>query len=244
MIAELFTFENLAALGTLTALEVVLGIDNIIVISVLTQRLDPKHQAKARFIGIGLALLMRIVLLMGIKWVVGLKAELFSLMGHSVTGKDVVLLLGGMFLITKAVLEIHHSIEGHHADPAKVVKKSFASVVAQIVMLDIVFSLDSVITAVGMTQQIWIMVTAVCISMGIMLAFAGPVSRFVARHPTVKMLAMSFLVLIGVLLVAEGLGEHFPRGYVYFAMAFSLVVELLNLAARRKSARASAGSSH
>jgi predicted tellurium resistance membrane protein TerC len=234
------TVENLAALGTLSALEIVLGIDNIVFIAILTGRLPEARRARIRRIGLLLAMGMRIALLLSIFWVMKLTTPLFTISafgiggeeGLAISGKDLVLLLGGAFLIAKATKEIHHKLEGateSHAAGARAV--TVKSVLVQIVLLDIVFSLDSVITAVGMANQIWVMIAAVVISVGVMLAFANPVANFVERHPSVKMLALSFLIMIGVLLVAEGLHQHFPRGYVYFAMAFSLLVELLNLRA-------------
>ncbi|MGQ0553341.1 MAG: TerC family protein [Planctomycetota bacterium] len=233
----LFTTENLIALLTLTAMEIVLGIDNIVFISILTGKLPEGERAKARRLGLGAAMLMRILLLLSLTWVMGLTAALFSVSDHPVSGRDLVLLVGGLFLIAKATFEVHERIEGH-AKPGEGKGKavSFASIIAQIMVLDLVFSLDSVITAVGMAQSIVVMVTAVVISVAVMLIFAGRVSAFVERHPTVKMLALSFLLLIGVMLVADGLGQHIPKGYVYFAMAFSLLVEMLNLRAHKIAA--------
>ncbi len=234
--AELLTVESLIALVTLTSLEIVLGIDNIVFIAILTGKLDPSVQDRARRIGLALAMVTRILLLLALSWVMGLTAPLFALLHHEVSGRDLILLLGGLFLIGKSTFEIHDKIEGHeHATKAKAAA-SFTSVIIQIMLLDIVFSLDSVITAIGMARLIPIMVAAVIIAVGIMMLFAGAVSRFVEHHPTIKMLALSFLLLIGVMLLAEGLGRHIEKGYIYFAMAFSLFVELLNLRVRKTAA--------
>ena len=225
---------------TLTLLEIVLGIDNVIFISILAGRLPKELQAKARQIGLLLAFVTRIALLFSIKWLMGLTAVLFvmPILKQDITGRDLILLIGGLFLIGKSVTEIHHKLEGEeeHADGAKKKKASFSGVIVQILLLDIVFSLDSVITAVGMVDKLWIMVAAVCISLGVMLAFAGAISDFVNRHPTVKMLALSFLILIGVTLVGESLGQHIPKGYIYFSRAFAFLVEMLNLRLRTKPA--------
>ncbi|MCC6969757.1 MAG: TerC family protein [Phycisphaerales bacterium] len=222
--------ENGLALATLTLMEIVLGIDNIVFIAIITGKLPESQRPAARRVGLFLAMFIRIALLWAISWVMSLTKPLFDVMGKEFTGKDLVLLLGGAFLIYKATTEIHHKLEGGGPEEAaKAGGLTFKSAVTQIVMLDIVFSLDSVITAVGMARAIWVMVTAVVISIGVMLAFAGQISAFVERHPTVKMLALSFLLLIGVMLTADGLGQHIPKGYIYFAMAFSLVVEMLNL---------------
>lgn len=223
------------ALLTLTALEIVLGIDNVIFISILAGKLPREQQAKARRTGLMLALVTRILLLCSISWVMGLTKVLFTLpvVDADVTGKSLILLLGGLFLIGKSVMEIHEKLEGADGHATSSIRKvSFQGVIIQILLLDIVFSLDSVITAVGMVNQIWIMITAVTIALGIMLAFAGAISDFVNRHPTLKMLALSFLILIGVMLVGESLGHHIPKGYIYFSMAFAFVVEMLNLRLR------------
>src|SRR5687767_8120311 len=228
------------AFATLTLLELVLGIDNVIFISILSGKLPPEQQARARFIGLGLALGIRILLLLSLSWIIGLKDPLFEVFGHSFSGKDLVLLIGGLFLIAKSTHEIHGSLEGEEGHGSKKTYSSFLSVIIQIVLLDIVFSLDSVITAVGMISTtygqagIYIMVSAVIISIIAMMLFAGPIGAFVQRHPTIKMLALSFLLLIGVMLVAEGLGQHIPKGYIYFAMAFSVIVEILNMRLRKK----------
>jgi predicted tellurium resistance membrane protein TerC len=235
--------DALVGLLTLTVLEIVLGIDNIIFISILAGKLPLEQQARARRIGLGLALVMRILLLLSLSWLVGLTAPLFELPlpflseeARAISGRDLVLLVGGLFLLAKATYEIHERLEGeeHGSDTGRATV-SFTSVIIQILLLDIVFSLDSVITAVGMVDEVGIMITAVVIAVVIMLVAAGPISDFVNRHPTVKMLALSFLLLIGFSLVAEGLNQHIPKGYIYFAMAFSVLVELLNLRAKRTS---------
>ena len=225
---------------TLTLLEIVLGIDNVIFISILAGKLPKAQQAKARQTGLLLAFVTRVALLFSISWLMSLTKPLFTLplVNHALTGRDLILLLGGLFLIGKSVTEIHHKLEGDDgaANPAGGAAVSFNAVIVQILLLDIVFSLDSVITAVGMVKQLWIMIAAVVISLGVMLAFAGAISNFVNRHPTVKMLALSFLILIGVTLVGESLGQHIPKGYIYFSMAFAFLVEMLNLRLRTKSA--------
>lgn len=229
------------AFATLTVLELVLGIDNVIFISILSGKLPKEQQAKARYIGLTLALVMRVILLFSLSWVIGLVAPLFTIWGQTLSGKDLVLLIGGLFLIAKSTHEIHGSLEGGQGHESKKIYAGFASVIAQIVVLDIVFSLDSVITAVGMVSDqygpngIWIMITAVVISIAAMMAFAGPIGEFVQRHPTVKMLALAFLLLIGVMLVAEGFHQKIPKGYIYFAMAFSVIVEILNMRLRKKA---------
>jgi predicted tellurium resistance membrane protein TerC len=224
--------EAWIALITLTVLEIVLGIDNIVFISVLSSRLEESQRARARKVGLLLAMLMRIALLFTIAWMAQLTTPLFSAFGHGVSGRDLILVTGGLFLLAKATHEIHDKIEGHGAAGVHPVAASFGSIILQIILLDIVFSLDSVITAVGMADDIRIMVGAVVIAVGIMMVAAGPVSRFVEAHPTVKMLALSFLLLIGMSLVADGLGFHIPKGYIYFAMGFSVFVEFLNLRIR------------
>jgi predicted tellurium resistance membrane protein TerC len=220
---------------TLTALEIVLGIDNIIFISILASKLPRDQQPKARRLGLMGAFVTRLLLLFSIAWIVKLTTPLFSLFGHGISGRDIILIAGGLFLIGKATYEIHGKLEGEdHGAGATAVVTSMAKVVAQIMVIDIVFSLDSVITAVGMVDHVSIMVVANVIALGIMLAAATPISNFVDRHPTVKILALTFLVLIGTNLVAEGFGAHIPKGYVYSAMAFSFVVEMLNLRVRAK----------
>lgn len=226
----IFTVEGFIALLTLTGLEIVLGIDNIVFISILTSKLEASKQASARRWGLGLAMGMRILLLLFISAIMGLTQPLFSLAGHAFTGKDLILLGGGLFLVAKATFEMHERLEGHYetTGPRRTVT-TFRSALIQILLLDIVFSLDSVITAVGMARHIPIMVAAIVIAVGVMMIFAGPVSRFVERHPTIKMLALAFLLLIGVTLIVEGWGQEVEKGYIYFAMGFSLAVELLNL---------------
>jgi predicted tellurium resistance membrane protein TerC len=218
---------------TLAALEIVLGIDNIVFISILAGKLPGEQQAKARRVGLGLAMLMRILLLLSLSWLVGLTKPLFTLFDTGISGRDLVLLLGGLFLVAKSTYEIHDRLEGVEGHGSARVAPSFTSVLIQIMLLDIVFSLDSVITAVGMVNQIPIMVAAVVIAVAVMMVFAGPVSDFVHRHPTIKMLALSFLLLIGVMLMVEGFHQHVAKGYIYFAMGFSLFVEMLNIRARR-----------
>lgn len=231
----LFDPQIWIAFLTLTVLELVLGIDNVIFISILSGKLPKDQQPRARFIGLTLALVMRVLLLLSLSWIIGLTEPLFNVWGKAISGRDLVLLLGGLFLIAKSTHEIHGSLEGEEGAGSKKVYSSFASVIVQITLLDIVFSLDSVITAVGMVNNIWIMVSAVVISIVAMMLFAGPIGSFVQRHPTIKMLALSFLLLIGVTLVGEGLGQHIPKGYIYFAMAFSVLVEVLNMRLRKKS---------
>lgn len=227
------------AFATLTLLELVLGIDNVIFISILSGKLPPEQQARSRYIGLALALVMRIILLFSLSWVIGLVEPLFTLFGRGISGKDLVLLIGGLFLIAKSTHEIHGSLEGPEGHEVKKTYSGFAGVIIQIVLLDIVFSLDSVITAVGMVSDtygengIWIMIAAVVISIIAMMLFAGPIGNFVQKHPTIKMLALSFLLLIGVMLVAEGFHQTIPKGYIYFAMAFSVVVEILNMRLRK-----------
>jgi predicted tellurium resistance membrane protein TerC len=250
-LSPLFTWENGVALLTLTALEIVLGIDNIVFIAILCGRLPEQQRARARTTGLSLAVITRIALLATITWVIRLAGTplfplpfLTELVEHPdgttsrvpavVSGKDLILLLGGLFLLVKATLEIHHKIEGRHGSHGPGVRAaSFWKVIGQILLIDLVFSLDSVITAVGMARSIEVMITAVVIAVAVMILFAGMVSAFIERHPTLKMLALAFLILIGVLLIAEGLGQHFPRGYVYFAMTFALGVEVLNIIAIR-----------
>jgi predicted tellurium resistance membrane protein TerC len=222
---------------TLTVLEIVLGIDNIIFISILCGKLPADQQPKARRIGLGLAMVMRILLLLSLSWVIRLTNPLFSIFGHEISGRDLVLIVGGLFLLAKSTMEIHEKLEGEEGHASAKVGPSFTSVLLQIMVLDIVFSLDSVITAVGMVSQVSVMITAVVVAVGFMMMFAGAVGDFVHRHPTIKMLALSFLLLIGVMLVAEGFHQHIPKGYVYFAMAFSVFVEMLNIRMKKKSAK-------
>jgi len=223
------------AFATLTVLELVLGIDNVIFISILSGKLPQEQQPRARLIGLSLALIMRVLLLLSLSWVMTLVDPLFTLFEQSVSGRDLILLIGGLFLIAKSTHEIHGSLEGAEGESSKKVYAGFASVIVQITLLDIVFSLDSVITAVGMVNNIWIMIAAVVISIIAMMLFAGSIGAFVQRHPTIKMLALAFLLLIGVTLIAEGLHQHIPKGYIYFAMAFSVLVEFLNMRLRRKA---------
>lgn len=218
---------------TLLGLEVVLGIDNIVFISILAGKLPPEQQPKARLLGLGLAMFLRIVLLLSLSWVIRLTAPLFSVLGHEVSGRDLILLGGGLFLLAKSTYEIHQKLEGEEGHGSVGAKTSFVSVIIQILLLDIVFSLDSVITAVGMVENISIMISAIVIAVLFMMVFAKPTSKFVDRHPTFKMLALSFLLLIGLTLIAEGWHRHIPKGYVYFAMAFSFVVEMLNIRIRK-----------
>ena len=221
---------------TLTVLEIVLGIDNIIFISILAGKLPEDQRAKARRLGLLGAFFSRILLLLSIAWVVRLTTPLFTVAGVGVSGRGLILIIGGLFLIGKATHEIHEKLEGgEHDETVKQAARSLAAVIAQIMVIDIVFSLDSVITAVGMVDQVSIMIAANVIALGIMLAASGPISLFVDRHPTVKMLALSFLVLIGTNLVAEGIGQHIPKGYTYFAMAFSVVVEMLNIRSKSRA---------
>lgn len=221
---------------TLSVLELVLGIDNVIFISILSGKLPEKDQKKARLIGLALALLMRVGLLFSLTWVMGLVEPLFTVLGQAVSGRDIILLVGGLFLIGKSTHEIHGSLEGAEGEGSRKVYAGFTSVIIQIMLLDIVFSLDSVITAVGMVNNIWVMIAAVVVSIIAMMLFAGSIGAFVQRHPTIKMLALSFLLLIGTTLIAEGLHFHIPKGYVYFAMAFSVFVEVLNIRLRKKVA--------
>jgi len=220
-------------LATLTALEIVLGVDNVIFISILAGKLPVEQQAQARRVGLGLAMVMRIGLLLSLGWIIRLTAPLFTAVGQEISGRDLILIVGGLFLIAKSTWEIHERLEGDEHHGATVVKASFAAVIVQILLLDIVFSLDSVITAVGMVEELPVMIAAVVIAVGIMMLSAGAINDFVSRHPTVKMLALSFLLLIGMSLLAEGFDQHIPKGYIYFAMAFSVFVELLNLRMRR-----------
>jgi predicted tellurium resistance membrane protein TerC len=229
--------ELWAALFTLAALEIVLGIDNIIFISIMANKLPQSQRAKARIYGLAGACVTRIMLLLSLAFLARMTAPLFNLLGNEISGRDLVLILGGAFLIGKATFEIHEQVEGDHSSAEAAVGKAltgFVSVVVQIMIIDIVFSLDSVITAVGMTQNIPVMIAAIMIAVGVMMFFSGPVAGFVDAHPTIKVLALSFLILIGVALVGEGFGAHVSKAYIYFAMAFSVVIELLNMRARKK----------
>jgi predicted tellurium resistance membrane protein TerC len=232
---SLFSIESLIALLTLTVLEIVLGVDNIVFISILAGKLPPEQRARARTLGLALAMGTRILLLLSLAWVMGLTRPLVTIFSQEISGRDLILLIGGMFLMWKSTREIHERLEGAeggHGPNRKV--QTFAGVLIQIGLLDIVFSLDSVITAVGMADHVAIMVAAIVIAVGFMMFTSGPVSNFVEKHPTVKMLALSFLLLIGMALVAEGFHQHIPKGYIYFAMGFSVFVEVLNLRARKK----------
>ena len=228
-----FTSSGLVALITLTFLEIVLGVDNVIFISILSSKLPSSQQGRARRTGLLAAMGMRILLLLSIVWITRLTTPLFYVLEHAISGRDLILIAGGLFLLAKATIEIHDRLEGEEGHGSARVRPSFAAVITQIVVLDIVFSLDSVITAVGMADDITIMVTAVILAVGVMMFSAGPVSTFVNRHPTVKVLALSFLLLIGVALVGDGFGMHIPKGYIYFAMGFSVFVEMVNLRVRR-----------
>jgi len=223
------------ALITLTALEVVLGVDNVVFISILAGKLPRGQQAAARQTGLAAAMLTRIALLVSLAWVISLTRPLFAIFGHAFSGRDLLLIAGGLFLLAKATTEIHDRLEGTEGHASARVPPSYAAVIVQIMLLDVIFSLDSVITAVGMANQLAVMVAAVVLAVGVMLWSAGPISEFVHRHPTVKMLALSFLLLIGLSLIADGLGQHIPKGYIYFAMGFSVFVEMLNLRTRRVS---------
>jgi predicted tellurium resistance membrane protein TerC len=227
------TSEGLLALVTLTFLEIVLGVDNVIFISILSGKLPQQQQARARRVGLMAAMLMRILLLLSIAWIIRLTAPLFTIFGRGISGRDLILIGGGLFLIGKATLEIHERLEGEEGDGAVRVAPSFAAVIVQIMLLDIVFSLDSVITAVGMADDVTVMAAAVVLAVGIMMFSAEPISGFVNRHPTVKVLALSFLLLIGVSLIGDGLGMHVPKGYIYFAMGFSVFVEIINIRVRK-----------
>jgi predicted tellurium resistance membrane protein TerC len=227
------------AFATLTALELVLGIDNIVFISILVDKLPGKQREFARRLGLFMAMFMRIALLFLLSWIIGLTAPLFTLpvLAHEISGRDLILIGGGLFLIWKSTGEIHQSLEGEEGHASKAVKATFGAVILQIMLIDVVFSLDSIITAVGMVDRIEVMVAAVVVSVGLMMAFAGAIGRFVSDHPTIKMLALSFLVVVGVVLIAEGFDHHVPKGYVYFAMAFSIVVEMLNIRMRKRAVR-------
>ncbi|MBD3674278.1 MAG: TerC family protein [Planctomycetaceae bacterium] len=237
MVELLTNPANWVAFLTLTSLEIVLGIDNIVFISILSGKLPQEQQAKARNLGLLLAMGARILLLLAISWIMGLTEELFSVMGHHFTGQHLILLTGGIFLVGKATTEIHHKLEGDDRSEVKGTA-TFWGVLVQIMLLDIVFSLDSVITAVGMVDEIAVMIGAVIVAVGVMLISAGPIADFVERHPTVKMLALSFLLLIGVTLIAEGFEQHIEKGYIYFAMGFSVFVEMLNLKVRKSKKKA------
>jgi predicted tellurium resistance membrane protein TerC len=235
-LAPFTRLDGWISLLTLTVLEVVLGIDNVVFLSIMTGKLPPERQPLARRLGLSLALVMRVLLLLAMSWLVTLQATLFTVFDEPISGRDLILIGGGLFLVAKATHEIFDRMEVDHSKPRRPMQVSFAAVVVQIVLLDLVFSIDSVITAVGMARALSIMVAAVVIAVLVMLAFAGAISAFVDRHPSVRILALSFLILIGVVLLADGMGQHIPKGYVYFAMAFSLGVELLNLRRRPRQA--------
>lgn len=231
--------QLLIAFFTLTALELVLGIDNIIFISILVDKLPPEKRNLARRIGLFLAMFMRIALLAALSWMAGMTTPLFTvpLIEHGVTGRDLILVVGGLFLVWKSTKEVHQLLEGEEGVESRTVVSSFAAVITQIILIDIVFSLDSIITAIGMVNHLGVMISAVVVSVGLMMFFAAPIGDFVSHHPTIKMLALSFLLVIGVVLIADGFGHHVPKGYIYFAMAFSVMVEILNLRMRKKAVR-------
>ncbi|NBT68685.1 MAG: TerC family protein [Betaproteobacteria bacterium] len=226
--------EAWIAFATLTALELVLGIDNIIFISILVDKLPLEKREFARKIGLFMAMFMRIGLLLFLSWIVGLVQPMLTILGHAISGRDAILILGGLFLIWKSTTEIHQSIEGNKHEHSSSTKNTFASVILQIMVIDLVFSLDSIITAVGMVDQVEIMIAAVIVSVGLMMVFARAIGEFVSNHPSIKMLALSFLVVVGIVLIAEGFEHHVPKGYIYFAMAFSVCVEMLNIKFRKQ----------
>ena len=236
---SLFQVESLIALLTLTFLEIVLGVDNIIFISIVSNKLPEVQRARARNIGLILALGFRIALLFGITWIIGFTEPLFTVFEHSFSGRDIILLTGGIFLLFKSTMEIHHKMEG--LDPGEkesgAAQATMAAVIGQIVALDIIFSFDSILTAVGLTNEITLMVIAVVIALGVMMAFSGKISNFISKHPTLEVLALSFLILIGFMLMIEAFGYHVPKGYIYFAVFFSLIVEVINIRIRKKSAK-------
>jgi len=225
------------AFATLTALELVLGIDNIIFISILVDKLPPEKRVLARRLGLFMAMFMRIGLLLVLSWIIGLVAPLVTVLGQEISGRDLILIAGGLFLIWKSTGEIHQSLEGEEGHSSSTVKATFGAVILQIMIIDLVFSLDSIITAVGMVDEVAVMVSAVVASVALMMVFAGAIGQFVSEHPTIKMLALSFLVVVGVVLIAEGFDHHVPKGYVYFAMAFSVGVEMLNIRMRKRAAK-------
>jgi len=230
----LFDPQILIAFLTLTVLELVLGIDNIIFISILSGKLPQEQRARGRFVGLSIALILRVLLLLSLTWIMGLEKPIFTILGIGISGRDIILLAGGLFLIAKSTHEIHGSLEGAEGEMSVKKSSSFFSVIIQISLIDIVFSLDSVITAIGMANSIWVMIAAIVVAVIGMMFFAGPISAFVEDHPTIKMLALSFLLLIGFTLVTEGLHQHIAKGYIYFAMAFSVFVEMLNIRLRKK----------
>ena len=237
MLELLLSPEIWIAFFTLTALELVLGIDNIIFISILVDKLPRERQEVARRLGLFLAMFMRIGLLLLLSWIVGLTQPLLTLFGYGFSGRDLILIAGGLFLIWKSTGEVHQLLEGEEGEASRQVASSFGGVIAQIMIIDLVFSLDSIITAVGMVSQVGVMIAAVVASVGLMMLFARHIGEFVSNHPTIKMLALSFLVVVGVVLLADGFGHHVPKGYIYFAMAFSVAVEMLNIRLRKQAAR-------
>ena len=237
MIELLYTPQAWIAFLTLTALELVLGIDNVIFISILVDKLPKEHRELARRIGLFLAMFMRIGLLFLLSWIVGLTEPVFSLFRHEISGRDLILIGGGLFLLWKSTKEIHQLLEGETGEASAAVRATFSAVILQITIIDLVFSLDSIITAVGMVDRVEVMIAAVVVSVLLMMAFAGGIGRVVSSHPTIKMLALAFLLVIGVVLIADGFDHHVPKGYVYFAMAFSVAVELLNIRMRKRAVR-------
>jgi predicted tellurium resistance membrane protein TerC len=224
------------AFFTLTALELVLGIDNVIFISLLVDRLPEARREFARRLGLFLAMFMRVALLLVLSWIVGLTQPLFTVLRQEFSGRDLILIAGGLFLLWKSTMEIHQLLEGDEGESSRAVRATFSAIILQIIVIDVVFSLDSIITAVGMVDEIAVMIAAVIASVALMMLFAGPIGRFVSAHPTIKMLALSFLLVVGLALVADGLGHHVPKGYIYFALAFSVAVEMLNIRVRKRSA--------
>jgi predicted tellurium resistance membrane protein TerC len=237
MLELLTSVDVWIAFVTLTALELVLGIDNIIFISIVVERLPENRRGIARKIGLFFAMFMRIGLLSVLSWLIGLTAPWFSVLGNEISGRDFILISGGLFLLWKSTREIHQMLERERQDVAKVVSASFTGIIVQIILIDLIFSLDSIITAVGMVNQLSVMIAAVVVSVGLMMVFASAIGEFVSGHPTIKMLALSFLVVVGVVLIADGFGNHVPKGYIYFAMAFSVCVEMLNIRLRKRIAR-------
>ncbi|WP_303785841.1 TerC family protein [Azovibrio restrictus] len=233
----LFTPELIFAFFTLTALELVLGIDNIIFISILVDKLPPEKRNFARKLGLFLAMFMRLALLAALSWLAGLTAPLFELFSHGISGRDLILIAGGLFLVWKSTGEIHQLLEGEAGEASSAVKATFAAIIVQIVIIDLVFSLDSIITAIGMVNHLPVMMAAVVASVALMMVASGPIAAFVSDHPTVKMLALSFLMVVGVVLIADGFGHHVPKGYIYSAMAFSVIVETLNIRMRKKAVK-------
>jgi predicted tellurium resistance membrane protein TerC len=237
MLELLTSVDVWIAFVTLTALELVLGIDNIIFISIVVERLPENRRGIARKIGLFFAMFMRIGLLSVLSWLIGLTAPWFSVLGNEISGRDFIMISGGLFLLWKSTREIHQMLERERQDVAKVVSASFTGIIVQIILIDLIFSLDSIITAVGMVNQLSVMIAAVVVSVGLMMVFASAIGEFVSGHPTIKMLALSFLVVVGVVLIADGFGNHVPKGYIYFAMAFSVCVEMLNIRLRKRITR-------